>query len=121
MIESILYHISPEYISDGTIVAGKLDKDDLKLTEAGDYTFYENQYGDWLFQTTGKTKVTWKLLDLSLIDDVMKDHCYIDEDDVFKHIKNWQNEIAVLNNKIETIIYEAGLEDIDIEDELEQS
>lgn len=120
MITFIKYHISPEYLTDGIATAGHLDKDELKKTEAGDYTFYENQYGDWLFETLGKTKAAWKILDMSLIDEPMRDHCYIDENDVFKHIKNWQEQIAVLNNKIETLIYEAGIENIDIEDELEK-
>lgn len=119
MTEFIKYHISPEYLSDGIAVAGHIDKDELKKTEVGDYTFYENQYGDWLFETLGKTKATWKILDLSLIDDAMRDHCYIDETDVFKHIKNWQDQITALNSKIDTLIYEAGIENIDIENELE--
>lgn len=118
MIEYIHYHISPEYLKDGICTLANFDKDNLKVGEAGDYTFYENEYGDWLFETLGKTKTVWQFLDYKYIDDMMRDHCYIDEPDVFKRIKKWQDQIALLNNKIETLIYDAGLDNIDIENEL---
>lgn len=118
MTQHIHYHISPEYLSDGICTLASFDKDNLKLTEAGDYTFYENDSGDWLFETTGKTKTLWQFLEYKYIDNAMRDHCYLDEDDVFKHIRSWQDQVAVLNNKIESLIYEAGLQDIDINEEL---
>lgn len=118
MVAYIHYHLSPEYLTDGICLVAGIDKDNLMKDEAGDLTFYENDEGDWLFETTKKTKTIWQFLEYKYIDDVMRDHCYIDENDVFKHVKDWQNQIAMLNDKVDSLIYEAGLENIDIEDEL---
>lgn len=121
MIKNMTYYINKKFIN---IESFGFDKTDT-FEEHGfqiikdNLVFYEDEEGNWLFKTTDSNNSykNYFCLYYKNITDVMRDHCFIDEDDVIRELKKTEDQISFLESKKEELLYEAGLQDIDLTEE----
>lgn len=116
MIKNIIYHIDKKHvlkeIEEEDIPTGKkvyhFNRNNF-LQKNDELNFYEDYNGDWWFESKNKEWIKYPFI---YIDDSMRDHCYIDEDEVIKKYSENLKKIDALKEENRQLVEEADLEDI---------